>query len=337
MSVDSRRTAGGIAVGVIGVGAMGQHHARVFHDLPGVELVGVCDVDSDAAQRVAEQYDVVAMGPEELYDHVDAVSVVVPTPYHNAVVRQALQQGVHTLVEKPFVAKPAEGRALIELAEETDTVLQVGHIERFNPAVRVLEDIVPSLDVISVQAERLGPPPGREIADDAVMDLMIHDLDIVRRLIGEEPINIDAAGVRQNHVVMAALSFESDVFATLSASRMTQKKIRTIEITAESCYLFADLVEQSVEIHRRSVPEYLHVNGHLRYRHEGIVQRIAVDRGEPLELELQSFLQVVANGGTPEVTAYDGLRALELVLEVQEQSRKRQPIVAGPAVGGDRP
>lgn len=298
-------------VGVIGVGSMGQHHVRVYSELPGADLVGITDVDEARAKRIAEEYGTAALERDELVDRADAVSVAVPTEYHYPVVSQVVEEGVDVLVEKPFVQHPERGRDLIERAAANDAIIQVGHVERFNPAVNTVSDIVADLDIISIRTRRLGPPPGRDIQDSVIFDLMIHDLDVILSLLDEEPLTMRAVETRENDHAIAVLEFPSDVIGTLVTSRVTQQKVRQLEITAETCFVVVDYLEQSIKIHRHSTPEFIEQQGDMRYQHQGLIERPMVDNGEPLKRELSTFVETVAGRHEPMVSAEQGLRAVE--------------------------
>jgi predicted dehydrogenase len=313
-----------IRVGVIGVGSMGRHHARVYRELPNVELFAVADADSDRAQEVADDYDARVLSTEGVLNAVDAVSITVPTEYHYAVARDAIDVGTHVLVEKPLVDDPDAGRELIECADEAGVTLQVGHIERFNPAVQTLGDIVPDLDVIAVDARRLGPPVDREISDSVVLDLMIHDIDVVLSLVDDDLETVESFRTGDDPYVTASLQFENDIVGTLTASRVTQERVRQLSITARECQVNVDYMEQTVQIHRHSLPEYVETNGNVRYRNENVIERPTVDNGEPLKKELESFAEAVATGDEPEVTGEDGIRALEIARTI-DRTASDQP------------
>ena len=235
---------GPLRVGVVGVGSMGSHHARVYAGSPGVDLVGVADADWERATEVAEKHGTRALNRGTLFRAVDAVSVVVPTRFHATIVREALEADAHVLVEKPFVDDPAEGRDLIALADRKDLRLQVGHIERFNPAVRALVDVLPEMDVLSVDARRLGPPVDRENTDGVVEDLMIHDLDVVMSLFDAGVDEAFAAGVDGEPHVAATLKLDNGVLGTLTASRITHQKIRELAVTGRECRVTVDYLTQ---------------------------------------------------------------------------------------------
>jgi len=305
-------TASPLRVGVVGVGSMGSNHARVYRELQSATLVGVADADAERAETVAEAYDTQAMDPIELLDAVDAVSIVVPTSHHVAVATEALRRDVDVLVEKPFVVDVDAGRELVDLAEARDLVLQVGHIERFNPAIRTLSRFAAGLDVLAMTAMRLGPPVARHIDVNPVLDLMIHDIDIMRSLVDAPVESVSAAQVVGEPYVSATLTFETGVVGTLLASRVTQQKVRTLSLTTPESHVTVDYISQSVDIHRQSLPEYLETESGVGFRHQSIVERPATEHAEPLKLELESFLDAVRDRGEPEVTGADGLAAVEI-------------------------
>ncbi len=304
-----------VRAGVIGVGSMGQNHARVYRELSDTRLVGVHDVDMEQARSVADAFGTTAMGMDDLLDSVDIVSIAVPTQFHYDTARECIEAGVSVLVEKPFVEDIENGRELIEFADRQGVVLQVGHIERFNPAVRTLMELLEDLDIIAIEARRLGPPVDREIEDTAVMDLMIHDLDIALSIFEEETEDVYAAGARESNYATATIQTPSGRIGQFTASRVTQQKVRELTITAESCRVIIDYIDQSIEITRQSLPEYVKQEG-FRYRHENIVEQVLVERREPLKNELSSFAEAVRTGSKPVVTGEDGLRALSLAREI---------------------
>ena len=298
---------------------MGRHHARVYAESPNAELVGVSDVDEENAAAVATEYGTRAMSTGALLDAVDAVSVAVPSRYHRPIASEALDAGVHALVEKPLATTTADAAALVDAANAAGVILQVGHIERFNPAVRTVSEFVDDLDLIAVDARRLGPPveDGRDVGDGVVLDLMIHDLDVLLSLVGSPVADVTAAGSPDDQYVAATLGFENDVVGSLTASRVTQRKVRELTLTARECIVTVDYIDRSVRIHRRTRPEFLVNDGDLRYRSEQVVERPTVDNGEPLKKELDAFLDAVQNGTEPVVSGQDGVNALSLVHRVK--------------------
>ena len=301
-----------IPVGVVGVGSMGRHHARVYRELPGAKLVGIHDADEKRAAGVAAEQGTNAMPLGELLDAVEAVSVVVPTGHHRAVAEAATEAGVSLLVEKPLAPTPRDARAIVDAAEEAGVTLQVGHVERFNPAVQAVSEFADELDIVALEAQRLGPPVDRAGDDGAVMDLMIHDIDIALSLLDGPVVGVRTTGTAAGEHVTSMLTFDNGSVATLTASRITQKKVRTLALTAEDCRVDVDYTAQDVTITRRTTPEYVEANGGLRFRSETVVERPTVNNGEPLKAELASFVDSVREGTPPEVTGEDGLRALEV-------------------------
>ncbi len=302
---------------------MGAHHARVYAELPEVDLVGIADADWDRATEVAEKYDARALNEAALLQAVEAVSIAVPTQYHAEFVRQALEAGTHVLVEKPFVDDIEEGHELMALAGEQDLRLQVGHIERFNPAVETLQDVIAGMDVLTIDAQRLGPPVDRENTDSVVQDLMIHDIDVLLSLVDADVADTAAAAVDGEPHVSTTIKLDNGVLGRLAASRITHRKVRQLTVTAQECQVTVDYLTQSVEIHRQSLPQYIEDNGDVRYRSESIIERPQVNSGEPLRRELESFAETVESGATPAVTGSDGLRALELTERIEDEVEQR--------------
>lgn len=301
-----------LRVGVVGVGNMGAHHARVYSELKDVDLVGVADADVDRADAVAEEHGTIPRPTEALIADADAVSIAVPTAAHYDIARQCLDAETDILVEKPFVDDLAEGRRLARMADDRDLILQVGHIERFNPAVEAMLDLVDPSDIVAVRADRLGPPVGRAVSDGVVMDLMIHDIDLLLHLMGERPERL--AGVsREESYASVLFEFENDAVATITASRVTQRKVRSMAVTIPDRHIVVDFIDQSIKIHRRSRPAYLQDETDMRYRHESIIEQPLIESAEPLKIELGSFLEAVRERRPPVVTADEGLRAISVV------------------------
>lgn len=318
-------------VGVIGVGRMGERHCRVYSGLPEVDFVGVSDMSPRRGMAVAEAYGA-RFFPDygDLLREVDAVSVATPTPAHGEVARECLRQRVPALIEKPLAADLAEARALVRLAHETSTLLQVGHIERFNPAFLEVQGIVQDLAVVALNTRRLSPFDTSNTDVDVVLDLMIHDIDLMLALLGDQVESIRALGrpARSSSVdyAVATVGMASGAIANLTSSRVTEQKVRLLEITALGAYVEVDLLVKSVLIHRRTLPEYL-VNQQkpLRYRQESFVEHIQIPTAEPLALELRDFVRCVRDGTRPRVTGEEGLRALEVAACIRDQLRAALP------------
>jgi virulence factor len=318
-----------VRVGVIGVGRMGESHCRVYSSLPRAELVGVCDQDPDTGRRVAQQYQTpFYLEVDELLDKVDAVSVVTPTPQHFDLVLRCLERDIHVLVEKPITETLEQAEILTNAAEVRPVVVQVGHIERFNPTYMELKNVVDDLSVLVINFRRLSPYQGSNTDVDVISDLMIHDTDLVLDLMGREPVSVNAHGLTAfggaiDHVV-ADLWFGSAPLLTVTASRVTEQKVRSIELTALEAYVEGDLLNKAISVHRRTIGEYLSLNHRgVKYRQESVIERIHVPSFEPLFLELQHFVDCVVEGKPTLVPARDGFRALRLAMDIRNALRER--------------
>lgn len=312
-----------VNVGVLGVGAMGRQHARVYESLPDAELVGVFDTNHGRAEEVADAYGTIHRDVDSLLADADGVSIAAPTASHYDLALSAIEAGVDVLIEKPFVDEIDRGHELIRAMEGHEVVCQVGHIERFNPAVRELSDITEGQDIVAIDAKRLGPPRDRPIRDSVVTDLMLHDLDVVLSLVNSEIANVSATspsaitGSVQNDYTVSNLLFEDGIVASFTASRRTEKTVRELAVTTESCVIEVDYLQQDVEIHRRSLPEYVEDNGDITYRHEGLIEVPTIDNTEPLKEELRSFVDASRHRTSPAVDACDGLRVLEVANRIE--------------------
>jgi predicted dehydrogenase len=295
-----------VRVGVVGVGALGQHHARVYADLPGARLAGVYDVNPARAGEIAARHGVPAFAQlRELLDAVEATSVAVPTVDHHRVARTLLEAGKDVLVEKPMTARLEEAEDLISLAKEKGAILQVGHIERFNPAVDALRKA--ALKPRFIEVHRLSPFSPRSLDVDVVLDLMIHDLDIVLCLDGSDAVQVDAVGVpvltSKVDIANVRLRFASGLIANLTASRVSAEKVRKFRVFSPKSYISVDFAARSAQVYRL-------VEG------EGgpqiTAERTAAPDEEPLRRQLAAFVVAVRDRSAPAVTGADGLRALAL-------------------------
>lgn len=312
-----------IRVGVIGAGRMGKNHCRVFTQLRHAELVGICERNMQLGVAVARQYEAPFYASvTEMLDNVDAVSIAVPTPFHFEVASQCMERGIHVFVEKPIAATVAEAEELAARAEKSGLVVQVGHIERFNPVYAELKNVLEEMTPLAINFRRLSPYAGSNTDVDVVLDLMIHDIDLVLDLLGGVPTDIHAAGVTAfsgwlDHCV-ATLRLPGAPLTTLSASRLTEQKVREIEITTLEAYVVANLLNKTISVHRSMTGEYIHqASRSVKYRQESIVEAIHVPSAEPLFLELQHFVECIQQGGEPLVTARDGANALRVATDIR--------------------
>ena len=296
---------------------MGRHHVRIFSTLTNVDLLGVSDLDRNNLTELERLYSVATfLDYRDMEGMVDAVSVAVPTSQHYEIAKFFMERGVHVLIEKPLARTVEEAKKLIEIGSLYDVKLQVGHIERFNPAVKVLPSILKNEKMISVSSERLGPYNPRVEDINVIYDLMIHDLDITLNLVGSEVSNMSAVGKRvissEIDYATAHLSFRNGVIASLTSSRVTPQKVRRLAITTKDAFIEVDYTTSDVSIYRNTVPEY----ADFGYRQSGIIEKPYVQYEEPLRLELSSFIRCITLDEKPAVTGEDGLKALSIAEEL---------------------
>lgn len=318
------------SIGVAGVGALGRHHARVVRDLGGVTCSGVFDANSERGAQVGRELGVRARSSlAELLDASDAVVVAVPTTSHEAVAIEAIRAGVHVFVEKPMAAGVASADRMIAAAAQGGVVLQVGHVERFNPALVAAR---PFLDrPLFVESHRLAPFTPRSLDVTVVLDLMIHDVDLLCSLVGSPVTGLAAAGVpvltRHVDIANARLAFADGAVANLTASRISVTRVRKLRVWQRSGYLSLDLAAGRGEFFRLKEGvsaldgPALSAGVASLAGLASIVERIPVtgDGTEPLVAELASFRDAVAGLAQPPVSGEDGRRALELSLAIQQQ------------------
>jgi len=305
---------------IVGAGAMGTNHARVASALPDVEIAAVVDPDRDRGQELAARVGARYLPEVSLLDdRLDAAVVAAPSAAHAEIGVWLLDRGVDVLVEKPLAETVEAGRSLVAAAARNNGILMVGHIERFNPAILVLDEVL--TEVLAVDLARVGPFSPR-IADDVILDLMIHDLDLALAFAGS-PVSDVYSVSRSVHsaaedIANALLRFENGVTANLTAHRAGQSKIRRINITQADSFVRVDLIRQEVLIERRYQGEFTSRTGRV-YRQTGVTEVPFLDkRGEPLALEVAHFLDCVRTRSTPTVSGVQGLAALDLALRVRE-------------------
>src|SRR6059058_3721945 len=295
-----------LRVGVVGVGHIGGNHARIYADLPQAEFIAIFDIDPVRAAEIAAKYKAkAARSLEEFAGMVDAASVATPASAHFSVARDLLVRGKHLLIEKPITENTADARELAQLAAEKRLVLQVGHVERFNPVLSALEQRLTHPRFI--EAHRLSPYPNRSTEIGVVLDLMIHDLEIILHLVDSTVENIDAVGVpvlsRGEDIANARLRFASGCIANVTSSRISPERMRKIRVFQEDAYLSLDYQNQSGEIYRRA--------GAYITR-----DKVEIEREEPLKLQLTSFVECASTGREPRVSGFQGTAALELAVEI---------------------
>ena len=309
-----------VNVGVIGVGAMGENHVRVYHKIEEANLIGVSDVSERALKKIEKKYGAKGYTDyNELLNNpeIDAVSVCVPTTFHYAVVMEAIKHKKHVLVEKPIAFTLNEAEEMIAAAKEAGVLLATGHVERFNPAVQKAKELIDDGvigDIVSAFAKRVGPLPPR-IKDVGVsIDLAIHDLDIMNYLFEEEITQVygtmnssfDDSEFEDHAEIM--VSFDNESTGIIEVNWLTPYKRRELELTGTAGIISVDYIKQSIEVYGK------------------FAQDIQIKHEEPLKAELKSFLNAVVNDEEPEITGEDGLKALKMVIAANKSSKEHKPI-----------
>lgn len=323
-----------LKVGVIGVGHLGRHHARVYSQMDACELVGVYDTDGERASKVAVEFGTAAafeLG--DLVGRIDAASIAVPTVRHHEVARACLEGGVHVLIEKPIAATADEAADIVRLARSKGLSVQVGHVERFNPAIRAALEVLSSPKFIEVHRLGVFVPRGTDVA--VVLDLMIHDIDLILATVRSDVLSIHAVGVpvlsSSIDIANARLIFADGCVANVTASRVSREKVRKLRFFQRDAYISVDCLAPRVQVFRRKdlSAETLRriASGEIGGGLQAIVdyEDIALDAGEPLARELESFVSAVTEGARPLVDGEDGRRALEVALEIMRQIGEPKP------------
>ena len=310
-------TSSSVKVGVIGIGNMGWHHARVLSLLRDADLVGVADPDESRGKLAVEQFQCEWFKDyHDLISKVDAICIAVPTLLHHKVGLDCLKAGVNVLIEKPIAATELEAKSLINASKISNCLLQVGHIERFNPAFRELNKIVQNEEIVVLEARRHSPHADRANDVSVVMDLMIHDIDLVLELVNSKIQKLAAVGGRNSDglidYVNATLVFNNNIIASLTASKMSHKKIRNLSVHCQNGLVETDFLNHSLQIHRKSHESYTAEHGELVYRNDGYVEEVSTTSIEPLYAELEHFLKCVQGKESPEVDGEQASRALKI-------------------------
>jgi predicted dehydrogenase len=304
-----------VRTAVIGAGYLGRFHAQKYATAPGSRLVAVADPSVDARDRVAAEVGCRAVADyRELLGEVDAVSIATPTPLHFPIARECLQRGVHVLVEKPITQTPAEARALVDLATRQDRVLQVGHLERFNAAILALQGTLGRPRFI--ESHRLAPFKERGTDVNVVLDLMIHDIDLIQSLVGAPIESIDAVGASVFSagldIANARIRYANGCVANTTASRVSMKTERKLRMFQDDAYVSIDLQQKVLTVVRKPPPGAPALPGQV------VIEERSYEQGDALRMEIESFLRSIREGRPPAVSGADGLRALETALRITE-------------------
>jgi predicted dehydrogenase len=306
-----------IRVAVIGVGALGRHHARILAELPDVRLVGIVDINEARAEEIGTTVKAPWFADaSRVLGDVDAVTIAVPTESHLAVALPFLQRGIAVMVEKPLARDVAEAEGMIAAARSGGSVFGVGHTERYNPAVAAVRPLIDHPRFIEVH--RLGTFPDRSLDIDVVFDLMIHDLDVVLSIVPSDVVSVEAVGVAvltaRPDIANARLKFASGCIANITASRISRDRVRKIRVFQRDAYLSVDYAAQEVERWR-----LVRGNGAMPAIDGG---KLEIEKEEPLKRELADFVAAVRERRTPAVSGDDGLRALKLAQRITDAMRE---------------
>lgn len=298
-----------LRVGVVGVGHIGKNHARLYADLGPAHFTAIFDTDGAKAEELAAEFGVASAGSlADFAEQVDAASVATPTNTHFEIAHALLERGKHLLIEKPIAENTAHASELARLAAARNLVLQVGHVERFNPILSALETRLTRPRFI--EAHRLSPYPNRSTDIGVVLDLMIHDLEIILHLVQSPLEHIDAVGVpvlsRGEDIANARLRFANGCVANITSSRISPERMRKIRVFQEDAYLSLDYQNQSGEIYRRG-------NGKIER------ETVAIEREEPLRRQLVAFVECASTGRAPKVSGFEATAALELAVEITQR------------------
>ena len=304
-----------VRTAVIGAGYLGRFHAQKFALLPQSQLVAVVDVLEEARERVAGQCGCRSVADyRDVLDEVEAVSIATPTPLHHPIAKHCLERGVHVLVEKPIAQTPGQARELIEIAARHDCVLQVGHLERFNAAILALGDTLGQPRFI--ESHRLAPFKERGTDVNVVLDLMIHDIDLIQSLVGAPIESIDAVGAAvfspEIDIANARIRYAGGCVANTTASRASLKTERKLRLFQDDAYVSIDLQQKVLTIVRKPPPGSDAAPGQV------VIEERSYERGDSLELEIRAFLRSIREGRPAVVSGEDGLRALETAIRITE-------------------
>jgi len=313
-----------VKTGVVGVGYLGKFHAEKYAQLPEAELVGVADIDSGRAREIAARFQVPAYTDfHDLIGKADAVSIAVPTTFHHALAREFLRHGVDVLLEKPMTTTLAEADELIDIARANDRILQIGHLERYNAALMAIKDML--RQPLFIESHRIAPFKERGIEVDVILDLMIHDIDIILSLVNAPVTRIDAVGVpvltSRMDIANVRLQFATGCIANITASRISAKEMRKIRLFQHDAYLSIDFAGQEVDIFKK-LPD-ADIDGIPQITYENI----DIKQGDSLAQEISAFLSAVRSRQKPEVSGEAGRNALKVALEIIEQIKSTQPSI----------
>ncbi len=310
-----------LKIGLIGVGHMGQYHLNILSNMESIEFIGMSDKNTERLEDLSEKYEVKGYDDfRKLAKKCDAVCIATPTKTHYEVAIECLDMGKHVLLEKPMTTSIKEARELVDAARKKNLILQIGHVERFNGAVQQLKKII--VNPFYIETQRTGPFNPRISDVGVVLDLMIHDLDIVLNLIDEEVTDYSAFGKsvfsKFEDIASAHIRFQSGAFANIMASRASQKKIRTLTIMQKESFIYLDYATQDIEIHRQASTAYLLTPEEIRYSQESFVEHLFIHKENSLKFEDMHFINSILEKEEPFVSNEKDLQTLEVTLNIEK-------------------
>lgn len=315
-----------IRMGLIGVGRMGRYHLNLYDEISDIHKTAVCDANQDVIDSLLLPSEVfTTTNFKDILDKVDAVTIAVPTKYHYEIAKECLNAGKHVLVEKPITTNYEQAVELFDIAAKKNLVLHIGHVERFNAAVQELKKLIDNPFLI--ESRRVGPYVERMKNDSIVLDLMIHDIDIIINLMNRDVIDVEAKGslVYSDLPDFASVTlvFDNNAVANILVSRVTQKKDRTMSISQHDAFIYLDYTNQDINIYRKGASQHVFGNKELKYINEYILERVFVYKDNPLKMEIKHFLSCIKGETSRIVTVEHELNSLKVALTVDDILRKR--------------
>ena len=310
-----------LRMGLIGLGRMGRYHLNLYDELPNITLTAICDANEDILNDVCERVNVFSTKDyTKIMDKVDAVTIAAPTQFHYEIAKYCLNAGKHVLVEKPITTNLSQAEDLFNIAESKNLILNIGHVERFNGAVQELKNIID--EPYLIESRRVGPYVERMKNDSIVLDLMIHDIDIILNMVNRKVIDIKATGscVYSNLPDFANVSivFDNYSVANILVSRITQKKDRMMSISQEDAFISLDYTSQDINIFRKGHSQHIFGNKELRYKNEYTLERLFVYKDNPLKNEIKHFLECIIDKNKRMVSVQNELRSLDVALKIDD-------------------
>ncbi|MCA1927948.1 MAG: Gfo/Idh/MocA family oxidoreductase [Calditerrivibrio sp.] len=315
-----------IRMGLIGVGRMGRYHYNLYDEIGDIVKTAVCDADPELLKSLPKKEDtLISVNYMDILPHVDAVTIAAPTKYHYQIAKDCLDAGKHVLVEKPITTDYEQAVELFDIADKKNLVLHIGHVERFNGAVQEIKKLIDNPFLI--ESRRVGPYVERMKNDSIVLDLMIHDIDIIMNIVNREVIDIEAKGSvvysELPDFANVTLVFDNNSVANILVSRVTQKKDRMMSISQQDAFIYLDYTNQDINIYRKGSSQHVFGNKELKYINEYVLERVFVYKDNPLKMEIKHFINCIKGETSRIVTVEHELRSLKVALSIDNIMKKR--------------